>query len=105
MGDNAYKLELPGDYGVSATFNVADLVSYLAIDEDQDSRTNPFQEGEIDEGSSKPPPVPTVFDGPMTRARAKRLQEDVNHFVSYAMTQEPSAEDPEAPLYTLLSAV
>ncbi len=57
-----------------------------------------------------PPPVPTVFDGPMTRARAKRLQEDVNHFVSYAMTKEPSAEDPEAPaalprrFVTLLSA-
>ena len=100
VGDNAYKLELPGDYGVSATFNVADLVPYLAMDEDQDSRTNPFQEGEIDEGSSvprQPPPVPTMVDGPMTRARAKRLQEDMSNLVSYALAKGFSQEVPEAP--------
>ncbi|XP_078171373.1 uncharacterized protein LOC144565481 [Carex rostrata] len=28
LGDNAYKVELPGDYGVSATFNVKDLQPY-----------------------------------------------------------------------------
>jgi len=29
INNNAYKLNLPGDYGVSATFNVADLSPYL----------------------------------------------------------------------------
>lgn len=29
INDNAYKVELPGTYGVSATFNVADLSPYL----------------------------------------------------------------------------
>jgi len=32
VNDNAYKVELPGDYGVSATFNVADLSPYLEDD-------------------------------------------------------------------------
>ena len=26
IGPNAYKVDLPGEYGVSATFNVADLM-------------------------------------------------------------------------------
>ena len=45
INDNAYKIELPGEYGVSATFNVADLSPF---DVGEDSRTNPFQEGEDD---------------------------------------------------------
>ena len=28
IGPNAYKIDLPGDYGVSATFNVDDLSAY-----------------------------------------------------------------------------
>ena len=30
--DNAYKLDLPGEYGVLDTFNVADLSPFLADD-------------------------------------------------------------------------
>ena len=29
INDNAYKVNLPGEYGVSATFNVADLFFYI----------------------------------------------------------------------------
>jgi hypothetical protein len=39
INDNAYKIDLPGEYGVSATFNVADLTLF---DTDFDSRSNPF---------------------------------------------------------------
>ena len=45
--DNTYKLDLPGDYGVSATFNVTDLTPF---DVGEDLRTNLFQEGENDGG-------------------------------------------------------
>ena len=41
INDNAYKIDLPGEYGVSATFNVANLTLF---DTDFDSRLNPFGE-------------------------------------------------------------
>ena len=87
INDNAYKIELPGDdYGVISMFNVADLSPFFG-DDDPTSRTTPFQEGEDDEGipttPSSPPPnaqdirieLPTA---PITRARAKKLQDQVN---------------------------
>jgi hypothetical protein len=44
INDNAYRIELPGDYGVSPTFNVADLAPFFG-DNVIESRTTPFQEG------------------------------------------------------------
>ena len=75
--DNAYKIDLPGDYIVSATFNVSYLSlfyvgSYL--------RTNLFEEGGNDE------------QGPIIRARAKKLQEALNGLVIWpnpAFKEEP----------------
>ena len=46
INDNAYKMDLPGEYGVSATFNVSDLSPF---DVGEDLRTNPFQEEGNDE--------------------------------------------------------
>ncbi|GKD76902.1 RNA-directed DNA polymerase [Tanacetum coccineum] len=34
INDNAYKIDLPGEYHVSATFNVADLSPYVTDEED-----------------------------------------------------------------------
>ncbi|KAJ9548942.1 LOW QUALITY PROTEIN: hypothetical protein OSB04_021485 [Centaurea solstitialis] len=49
INDNAYKIELPSHYNVSATFNVADLKPFVAEEDDSfDSRTSPFEEGEND---------------------------------------------------------
>ena len=62
INDNAYKVDLPGQYNVSATFNVADLSPYEGGSEDEavdmnevvaaadeaDSRSSLFQEGEYD---------------------------------------------------------
>ncbi|KAI4372828.1 hypothetical protein MLD38_011012 [Melastoma candidum] len=48
INDNAYKIDLPGDYGVSATFNVQDLMSFVWDDDDESLRANSFQQGEDD---------------------------------------------------------
>ena len=40
--DNAYRLDLQGEYNISATFNVTDLSPF---DVGADLRTNPSQEG------------------------------------------------------------
>ena len=39
INDNAYKVELPGEYNVSSTFNVSDL-SLFDADGESDLRTN-----------------------------------------------------------------
>ncbi|XP_052197121.1 uncharacterized protein LOC127804307 [Diospyros lotus] len=85
INDNAYKIDLPGEYNISATFNVSDLSPF---DAGEDSRTNPFEERGNDENhheeqadsnhSSDPLHVPV---GPITRARAKRLKEALNGLV------------------------
>nr|GEX55989.1 hypothetical protein [Tanacetum cinerariifolium] len=49
INDNAYKIELPGHYNVSATFNAADLSPYKGDSDDEpDSWSSLFQEGEDD---------------------------------------------------------
>ncbi|KAH9650499.1 hypothetical protein KPL70_026409 [Citrus sinensis] len=50
INDNAYKLDLPGEYNVSATFNVSDLIPF---DVGDDLRTNPLQEEGNDEIKDK----------------------------------------------------
>ena len=87
-------IKLLEDYAVRPTFNVADL-SPCVHPEDQESRTTPFEEGEDDEdipGSSQPSSCPQdestqlqvetstkkTYFGPMTRSRAKQIQQEVN---------------------------
>jgi len=70
INDNAYKVDLPGEYGVSATFNVSDLSSF---DLGDDSRSNPFEERGYDaiQPSRDPLEVPV---GPVTRLRANKFK-------------------------------
>ncbi|KAL3582919.1 hypothetical protein D5086_017251 [Populus alba] len=81
VNDNAYKVDLPGDYNVSATFNVKDLTPYLDDDDDSNLRTNHYQPGadDVHHGNYNPSRkaesnMQEGTDGPMTRARAKQLQ-------------------------------
>jgi hypothetical protein len=49
INDNAYKLELPPEFGVTPTFNILDLKPYLGEEDTLESRTTPIQVGEDDE--------------------------------------------------------
>ncbi|GKB51599.1 RNA-directed DNA polymerase [Tanacetum coccineum] len=52
INDNTYKIELPGHYNVSVTFNVADLSPYKGDSNDEpDSGSRFFQKGEYDAGA------------------------------------------------------
>ena len=46
INDNAYKIDLPGDYGVSCTFNISDFEPYFEDDNIKNLRANSFLEGE-----------------------------------------------------------
>jgi len=78
VNDNAYKVDLSGDYNVSATFNVKALTPYLDDDDDFDLRTNHFQPraDDVHHGNYNPSckvksNMQEDSDGPMTRAKAK----------------------------------
>ena len=84
--NNAYKIDLPRDkYNMSDIFNVKDLSPFHG-DEDLDPRSDPFEgRGDdaehpsiipMDSTSTHPPP-----QGPMTRARARALETEVNSFL------------------------
>ena len=85
INHNAYKLELPADFGVSPTFNIADLKPYLGEDDELPSRTTSIQEGEDDEDiptNVTPTSPPTTHIGPVTRARARQLNYQVLSFLA-----------------------
>jgi len=48
INDNAYKIDLPGDSGVSCTFNVSDLKPYFEDDKFENLRAKSFLEEEDD---------------------------------------------------------
>ena len=104
VNDNAYKLDLPGEYQVSATFNVADLSPFDADDE-LNSRTNPSKGGGDDvimeasnedlqakipqaSMSSKLKDPLAEIGGPMTRARSKRMNEALQSLVLESQAKE-----------------
>jgi len=48
VNSNAYKVDFPGDHGISATFSVTDLSPYLEDDHLDNLRANSPQQGEDD---------------------------------------------------------
>ena len=72
INDNAYKLDLLGEYNISATFKVFDLSLFDVSD---NSRMNPFEERGNDKNQQAPLKDPLhVPIGPITRARFKKIK-------------------------------
>jgi hypothetical protein len=97
INDNAYKLDLPGEYNVSATFNVADLGPF---DVGGDLRANPFQEegNDGDQGTTSKDLIQVPI-GPVTRARAKKFKDVLNGLIQELWAQanswRPIEHDPQ----------
>jgi hypothetical protein len=81
--DNAYKLELPPEFGVSPSFNISDLRPYLGEEDEMSSRTTSMQEGEDDEDiNTLATIIPSIeIVDPITRSRAQQLNHQVNSFL------------------------
>jgi hypothetical protein len=85
INENAYKLDLPTDFGVSPTFNIADLKPYLGEEDELESRTTQMQEGEDDvdiNTSDTSTPTHNQISGLITRARAHQLNNQVSSFLA-----------------------
>jgi hypothetical protein len=70
INDNAYKMDLPGEYGVSDTFNISNLSLFDVVD---DSRSNPFEEKRDDAIQPSKDPLEVPF-GLVARLRAKKFK-------------------------------
>jgi hypothetical protein len=85
VNDNAYKLTLFPDFGVSPTFNIADLTPYMGEEDELESRTTPLQEEDDDEDITPmytAETSPIVIQGPMARACARQLHQHMSSFLS-----------------------
>jgi hypothetical protein len=82
--ENAYKLDLPTDFGVSPIFNITDLKPYLGEEDELESRMTQMQEGVGDDvdiiTSNTSTPTHNQISGPITQACARQLN---NHVFSF----------------------
>jgi hypothetical protein len=85
INENAYKLDLPTDFGVSPIFNIIDLKLYLAEEGELESRTTQIQEGEedvdINTNNISTPTHNQIF-GPISRAHVHQLNNQVSSFIA-----------------------
>jgi len=91
INDNAYRVDLRDDYGVSATFNVADLKAYHEDNYLADLRIKSSQQGE-DDG------VPITIDneeGPTspTRFNSNSKVQALTHIMEESLRQAPEFKD------------
>ena len=109
INDNAYTVDLEGKYGVSNSFNVSDLSSFISdAAEPINSRTNSFEEGghekELDARREENEIKGTNSDlfsqlhGPITRSMSEKLQISIDSLLGQIWAQEienPREHDPK----------
>jgi hypothetical protein len=106
INNNAYQIDLQGKYNISSSFNISDLIPYIA--DESDLRSNPSQEGgddvimdsstsqqkehntecleELEEEAGLKITMPS---GPLTRARRKLLNQTIEGMLIKMHTSEP----------------
>jgi hypothetical protein len=85
INENANKLDLPVDFRVSLTFNIADLKPYLGEKDEIESRMTQMQEGEDDvdiNTSDTSTPTHNQISGLITRAHAHQPNNQVSSFLA-----------------------
>jgi hypothetical protein len=85
INENVYMLDLPADFGLSPTFNIADLKPYLGEEDELQLRTTQMQEGEDDADintNDTSTPTHNHISGLITRARAGQLNNHVSSFLA-----------------------
>ena len=95
IGPNAYKIDLPGDYGVSATFNVADLSPYYDEDDQFPSlRSNSNQSGEYDGDHPMEPSEdqPPSLRDPTSTKEVKEVHAMVQEITKHALHMQPDLD-------------
>jgi hypothetical protein len=75
---------LPADFGVSPTFNIADLKQYLGEEDELESRMTQVQEREDVDINTSDTSTPThnQISGLITRAHASQLNNQVSLFLA-----------------------
>jgi hypothetical protein len=98
INDNAYKVELPTDFAVRSSFNIADLTPYLGEKDMFESRMTLLQEREDDEDiiiidiTTLVITSPFVANqGPMTQVRARKLNYQVNSLFAVEANSEANS--------------
>ena len=103
INHNAYKLDLPREYGnICATFNVLDL-SLFDVGNESDLRMNPFKDWGNDGGTIILSNDPLQgIGGPMTRSKTKRLKQALQGLILKIKEKEDQCELRATPYWVTL---